>query len=91
MFCISNLAHYYTRWKRYCRVNGPPDDALRDTAHFVSMADASPEAQLKKLVGHSQSNGHLRHMAGHEVTGEGEATAATWMAFSANLKGPQAN
>lgn len=72
VFCISNLAHYYTRWKRYCQVNGLPDVTPYEIRHtFVSMADALPEAQMKKLVGHSQSM-DTYGVYGHEVTGEGE-------------------
>ena len=72
VFCISNLQHYHSRWKRYCKVNGLPDIAPYEIRHtFVSISDALPEAQMKKLVGHSQSM-DTYGVYGHEVQGEGE-------------------
>lgn len=72
VFCISNLQHYHSRWKRYCKVNGLPDIAPYEIRHtFVSISDALPEAQMKKLVGHSQSM-DTYGVYGHHIEGEGE-------------------
>ena len=72
VFCISNLQHYHSRWKRYCKVNGLPDIAPYEIRHtFVSISDSLPEAQMKKLVGHSQSM-DTYGVYGHHVEGEGE-------------------
>ena len=73
VFCISNLQHYHTRWKRYCKVNGLPDITPYEIRHtFVSISDALPEAQMKKLVGHSQSM-DTYGVYGHRLDGEGDA------------------
>ncbi len=56
VFCISSLRHYYKRWKIYCTTNSIPDISLYELRHtFVSISDVLPEAQMKKLVGHSRS------------------------------------
>lgn len=72
VFCLSNLKHYYHSWKRYCKVNGLPDITTYEIRHtFVSISDALPEAQMKKLVGHSRSM-DTYGVYGHEISGEGE-------------------
>lgn len=72
VFCIGNLKHYYHSWKRYCKANGLPDITTYEIRHtFVSISDALPEAQMKKLVGHSLSM-DTYGVYGHEISGEGE-------------------
>ena len=77
IFCISSQGHYYKRWKRYCRSNGLPDISPYELRHtFVSISNMLPEAQMKKLVGHSKSM-DTYGFYGHEVEGEGEEIRKT--------------
>lgn len=92
MFCISNLKHYYRSWKRYCKVNGLPDITTYEIRHtFVSISDALPEAQMKKLVGHSRSM-DTYGVYGHTISGEGDEISRNLdNIFGKLLEGEQAN
>lgn len=72
VFCIAREKTLYASWRRYCTANDIPHTSLYELRHtFVSMADALPEGQLKKIVGHSKSMDTYGIYA-HGVTGEGE-------------------
>lgn len=74
-FPISNEQHYYTRWKRYCASNNITQTSVYKLRHtFVSIAQALPEAQLKRLVGHSKAM-DTYGIYSHSVDGENESTA----------------
>lgn len=86
VFPISSEQHYYSSWQRYCRSNGITVTSVYEMRHtFVSVAQALPEAQLKRLVGHSQSM-DTYGIYSHEVDGQDKSTAdaldATFIRFA---------
>lgn len=73
IFCIKDQRIFAGAWLAYCKANGIQPVSPYELRHtFVSLADALPEGQLKKLVGHSQSM-DTYGVYSHEVSGEGEA------------------
>lgn len=75
IFPISSEQHYYSRWKRYCAANNITQTSVYELRHtFVSIAQALPEAQLKRLVGHSKAM-DTYGIYSHSVDGENESTA----------------
>lgn len=76
VFDISNMQHYYKRWKKYCRANGLPELSLYEIRHtFVSIAKNLSDGQVKPLVGHSV-NMDTFGIYGHELNGELQKTAS---------------
>lgn len=56
IFPIYSEQHYYRRWKQYCVANGITQTSVYELRHtFVSIAQTLPEAQLRRLVGHSKA------------------------------------
>lgn len=79
LFVLENQQSLYNYWKFYQRSNGiDPPVSLYELRHtFVSMvADAISPAQLRRMVGHSQSMDTFGWYA-HAVTGRDDATAQT--------------
>lgn len=70
VFGILTESHYRDRWKIFCRHNGIPYVPPYNLRHtFVSMVSQLSEADVKKLVGHSQ-NMDTFGVYGHEISGE---------------------
>ena len=79
LFVLENQQSLYNYWKFYQRSNGiDPPVSLYELRHtFVSMvADAISPAQLRRMVGHSQSMDTFGWYA-HAVTGRDDAAAQT--------------
>lgn len=75
IFPIANEKHYYGRWRKYCAANGITQTSVYELRHtFVSIAQTLPEAQLKRLVGHSKAM-DTYGIYSHYVDGENENTA----------------
>lgn len=79
LFVLENQQSLYNYWKFYQRSNGiDPPVSLYELRHtFVSMvADSISPAQLRRMVGHSQSMDTFGWYA-HAVTGRDDAAAQT--------------
>lgn len=75
VFSISSERHYYDSWRRYCQSNSITLTSVYELRHtFVSIAQALPEAQLKRLVGHSKAMDTYGIYA-HDVDGQDDDTA----------------
>lgn len=74
-FNIPSLSTFRHRWQKYCESNGIAPVSLYALRHtFVSVVKTLPEGEVKGLVGHSKSMDTFGTY-GHEIKGEGIATA----------------
>lgn len=75
VFNIPSLSTFRHRWQKYCESNGIAPVSLYALRHtFVSVVKTLPEGEVKGLVGHSKSMDTFGTY-GHEIKGEGIATA----------------
>ena len=75
VFNIPSLSTFRHRWQKYCKSNGIAPVSLYALRHtFVSVVKTLPEGEVKGLVGHSKSMDTFGTY-GHEIKGEGIATA----------------
>ncbi|WP_432353633.1 site-specific integrase [Anaerotruncus rubiinfantis] len=76
IFEIPSHYRYEYRLSRYCESNGIHKITPYELRHtFVSVVKQLPDGQVKSIVGHSR-NMDTFGIYGHELTGEGEETAA---------------